>query len=152
MFNHIFVALDSSDAAHEALAIALQLAQSSHAEVGICSVVDPLVVAGTSPPSPGADLVFRDLEADARRLVDEAVERAQIAGVRAHGETRCGAPAFELLQAAKRRDADLIVMGTHGRRGLKHFLMGSVAETVLREASVPVLVVRAREPRPEAAP
>ena len=96
------------------------------------SVVDPLVVAGTSPPSPGADLVFRDLEADARRLVDEAVERAQIAGVRAHGETRCGAPAFELLQAAKRRDADLIVMGTHGRRGLKHFLMGSVAETVLR--------------------
>jgi len=143
MFQRIVVALDSSEPAQEALSIAITLAQTTRGEIGICSVVDPIVVSGTAPPSAGMEIVVRDMETEAHRLIDDAVERAHRAAVRAHGETRCGAPAFELLQYAKRFGADVIVTGTHGRRGLKHLLMGSVAEVILREATVPVLVVRA---------
>jgi nucleotide-binding universal stress UspA family protein len=142
MFERIAVALDGSACAEEAFAVALQLAQGEHATLGVCSIVDPIIIAGTAPPSPAMDLVLRDMESDARRLVTDAVEKAHHAGLPASGETRSGVPAFELLKYAQRFKADLIVMGTHGRRGLKHFLMGSVAEVVLREAPVPVLVVR----------
>lgn len=53
------------------------------------------------------------------------------------------APVYDLLKYAKRFKPDLIVMGTHGRSGIRHLLTGSVAEGVLRQVSVPVLVVRA---------
>lgn len=148
MFKRITVALDRSDPAQEAFAVALQLAKTERAELGVCSVVDPVVIAGTSPPSPATDLVIRDMEVEARRLVTEAVERAHQAGITASAQVRNGVPAFELLRYADAFAADLIVTGTHGRRGLKHFLLGSVAEVILREASIPVLVVRRGVPSP----
>jgi nucleotide-binding universal stress UspA family protein len=143
MFKKIAVALDGSDAAQEAFNVAVQLAQAEHANLGICTVVDPIVVAGTTPPSPAMDIVIRDMEIEARRRVTDAVERAQLMGVTASGQARNGVPAFEVLGYAERLGADLIVMGTHGRRGFKHFLLGSVAEVVLRESKIPVLVARA---------
>lgn len=149
MFKRIAVALDASDAAQEALAVALQLAKTVRAEIGVCSVVDPIVIAGTAPPSPAMGLVIRDLEVEARRLVAEAVERVHEAGIRASGQACSGVPAFELLRYTDAFAADLIVTGTHGRRGLKHFLLGSVAEAILREASTPVLVVRSGGPSAE---
>jgi nucleotide-binding universal stress UspA family protein len=144
MFKKIAVALDGSECAHQALEVALQLAQSSeHAEIAICSVVDPIVITGTAPPSPAMEMVVRDMEIAARQMVTNAIESARRLGVTASGQTRSGAPAFEFLNYVDRLGADLIVMGTHGRRGFAHFLMGSVAEVVLRESRVPVLVVRA---------
>jgi len=151
MFKRIVVALDRSEAAGEAFAVALALAQAERAELGICSVVDPVMISGTAPPSPAMDIVIRDMEVDARRIVSEAIDRARRAGVVVAGETRNGAPAFEVLGYAKRFKADLIVMGTHGRRGLQHFFLGSVAEMVLREAAIPVLIVRARASTSKAA-
>jgi len=146
MFTRIAVALDGSDAAHEALAVALQLAGAQRAEVGICSVVDPILIAGTAPPSPAMDLVVRDMEIAAHRLVDEGIARARGEGVAACGQVTSGVPAYEILKFAAEFNADLIVMGTHGRKGLAHFLMGSVAEVVLRESRGPVLIVRGRVP------
>jgi nucleotide-binding universal stress UspA family protein len=146
MFKRIAVALDGSDCAADALSVALQLAQSERAELGICSVVDPIVAGGTAPPTPAMDLVVRDLETEARRLVTDAVERAHRLGVAASGQARSGVPAFEILKYAERFNADLIVMGTHGRKGIGHLLMGSVAELVLRESPLPVLVVRGKRP------
>jgi nucleotide-binding universal stress UspA family protein len=143
MFKKIAIALDGSDCAQQAFNVALEVAQNEGGELGICSVVDPVVVGGTAPPSPAMEIVIRDMEIEARRLVTGAVERAHKVGVRASGQARTGVPAFEVLRYADRFGADLIVMGTHGRRGFKHFLMGSVAEVVLRESSIPVLVVRA---------
>jgi nucleotide-binding universal stress UspA family protein len=142
MFRKIAVALDGSDPAREAFGVALQLAQAERAELGICSVVDPILIAGTSPPSPAMDAVIRNMEIEARRIVTDAVERASRAGVPASGQTLDGVPAYELIGYAARLGADLIVMGTHGRRGFKHFVLGSVAEVVLRESKIPVLVVR----------
>jgi nucleotide-binding universal stress UspA family protein len=151
MFKKIAVALDASESSHEAFNVALQLAEAERAELGICSVVDPITIAGTSPPSPAMDTLVREMEVEARRRVTDAVERAHQAGVLASGQMRCGAPAFEVLGYAERFGADLIVMGTHGRRGFKHFLLGSVAEVVLRESKVPVLVVRAQVAQTKAA-
>lgn len=151
MFKKIAVALDDSEAARKAFDVALQLAQAERAELGICSVVDSIVITGMAPPGPAMDVIIGDMEIAARRLVTGAVERAHAAGVTARGQPRNGMPAFELLAYAKRYGADLMVMGTHGRRGVKHFLLGSVAEVVLRESNIPVLVVRAREAQPKAA-
>jgi len=58
---------------------------------------------------------------------------------------RSGQPAFEIIEAAKVLPADLIIMSTHGRTGLKHVFLGSVTEHVVRQAPCPVLVVRDRE-------
>jgi len=142
MFKRIVVALDGSECAHRALAVALQLAQASQARLGVCSVVDPILVAGTAPPSPAMDAAFLEMEKAAQTFVSEAVERARQEGLEATGSVRAGVPAFELRKYAREFEADLIVMGTHGRRGFAHFLMGSVAEAILRESAIPVLVVR----------
>jgi hypothetical protein len=66
----------------------MQLAEAEHATLGICSIVDPIVIAGTSPPSPGMDLVIRDMEIEARRLVDESIACARRAGLPATEWTR----------------------------------------------------------------
>jgi len=145
MFKKMALALDGSRCAEEALKVAFDLAGSERAELAICSVVDPITIAGTAPPSPAMEVAIDDMESFARKLVAHAVERARERGIAASGETRCGAAAFEILKYAADVGADAIVMGTHGRTGLKHFLMGSVAETVLREAKVPVIVVHERE-------
>ena len=142
MFKKIAVALDGSECAKEAFAIALQLAKAEHAELGICSIVDPIVIAGTSPPSSAMDLVIRDMEAEARRLVADGTEQARQSGLSASGWAHSGAPVYEILKYSEHFKADLIVMGTHGRRGIAHLLMGSVAEGVLLRSKVPVLVVR----------
>ncbi len=142
MFKRIAVALDGSSCAKQAFEVALKLAQVEQAELGICSVVDPILIAGTTPPSPACDLVITDVERETRRLVSDAVERAHAAKLVASGETCRGVAAYEILAYAQRFKADLIVMGTHGRTGIGHLLMGSVAEIVLKKASAPVLVVR----------
>jgi nucleotide-binding universal stress UspA family protein len=74
--------------------------------------------------------------------LDERVERCRAAGVRASRCVAFGRAAPLIAQEASSRDADLIVMGTHGRSGFSHFLLGSVAERVLRLAQCPVLTVR----------
>jgi nucleotide-binding universal stress UspA family protein len=145
MFKKIAVALDGSLCAQQAFEVALKLAQSEDAELGICSVVDPIIIAGTAPPSPAMDIVLGDMERAARAIVIRAVEKVHTCGLLASGEMRRGVAAFEILKYAQQFGADAIVMGTHGRGGLSHFFMGSVAETVLREAPVPVIVVRERE-------
>ncbi len=144
MFTKIAVALDGSACSQQALEIALGLAQTEKAEIGVCSVVDPIMIAGTTPPSPAMDLVMRDLESAARTLVTKAVERGHRMGLETSGQTRGGVPAYEILSFAKSFGADLIAMGTHGRSGIRHLLLGSVAEVVLREAPVPVLIVSER--------
>jgi universal stress protein A len=86
------------------------------------------------------------------RLIEEARERlprfrAAELDPHLHVETLVvnGGPAHEICQTAEAQAADLIVMGTRGRTGLKHFLLGSIAEKVVRYAPCPVLVVRERE-------
>lgn len=142
MFKRIVVPIDGSECAGYALDLAIDLAKRQGARLAICSVVDPIVVTGTAPPSPALDVVIADMENEARKRVAEAVRRAEQAGVGAHGEMVMGVPFNEILRYAHDCEADAIVMGTHGRTGLQRFFLGSVAEMVLRKAACPVIVAR----------
>lgn len=141
MFKKIAVALDGSKCADEALDIAINLAQNEAAQLFICAIIDPRALAA-STPLPAIEPVIAAYEVETRKLVEATVEKAHRAGVVAEGETHFGSPPEEIVRFAKRRAADAIVMGTHGRSGLKRLLVGSVAENVLRNASCPVIVVR----------
>jgi nucleotide-binding universal stress UspA family protein len=92
------------------------------------------------------DYVLHDTE---RQLADYLAVAAE-AGVPATVAVALGKPAETILQQAQLQHADLIVMGTHGRKGLARMVLGSVAESVLHGAHVPVMIIR-RETRPECA-
>jgi nucleotide-binding universal stress UspA family protein len=98
-----------------------------------------------------SDQVLQGLQAHGRAVLAEAEQAARTAGVDA--ETRCIETAGEgagdaIVAEARAWKADLIVIGTHGRRGLRRLVLGSDAETVVRTAPVPVLLVRATERSP----
>jgi nucleotide-binding universal stress UspA family protein len=142
MFKRVVVPLDGSECAEKAFGVAVDLAKLHGSQIAACSIVDPVLVVGSTPPSPAMDVVLTDMQNEAHRRIDDAVERAREAGVAARGEVITGVAFERILDFAKRNAADVIVMGTHGREGLPRFFMGSVAEMVLRKSSCPVLIVR----------
>ena len=144
MFNHILVALDGSDCSHKALEIAVGLAKEQGARCTVCTVVD-VVRAATSMTFATGDIVnewIATLNKDARQIESEGISKYADSGVPIETKVLDGDPSAVLLDVAKSKKADLIVMGSHGRTGLKRLWLGSVAESVVREATIPVLIVR----------
>ena len=82
------------------------------------------------------------LNEDARRIESEAIAKYADSGVVIETKVLEGYPSSSLLDVAKKENADLIVMGSHGRTGLKRLWLGSVAESVVQEATIPILIVR----------
>ena len=144
MLKRILVPLDGSECAAHALQYALGLAKAESAEIEICSVVDPFAILGRNLPSPVDERHVAAAKREADEFVGEALERTASAGVPASACVDFGEPAVEIVARAKHRNADTIVMGTHGRSGFKRLFMGSVAEEVLRASPCPVVVVRER--------
>jgi nucleotide-binding universal stress UspA family protein len=142
MFKRIVVPIDGSASAEKAFDVAMRLAKSEGAQLAVCSVVDPITVASVSPMGASADILIADMEQEAQREVDGAVATARREGIDASGTVLNGVAYNEILSYTKRQNADAIVMGTHGRGGLQRLFLGSVAESVLREAPCPVIVVR----------
>jgi len=148
MYARILVPIDGSSTAtrgfDEALALAGRLGSSLH----LLHVVDArLLLAEMSALAPPQQLL-EDWRASGDRLVADAIERARARGVAVDGVVRCdpGLRVCDLIvEEARGSLAELIVMGTHGRRGLKRLALGSDAELVLRESPVPVLMVRGAE-------
>ncbi len=141
MFKKILLAYDGSSCAQSAFGTALSIAKAESAVLTICTVVDPIEVAGANAPMPPTQAALDDALARARALLADATTRAREAGVDASTELLEGEPAHELVELAARAGVDVIVMGTHGRSGLKRLFLGSVAEDTLRSAGVPVIVV-----------
>lgn len=135
MYERILVPLDESPESERVLEQALDLAIAADATVHLLSVVDEKVM----PRDVQEDVLFDRLEGAATQAVDDGVATAESRGVEADGEVVHGKPYREILSAAE--DADLVVMGTHGRRGVDRFLLGSVSEKVVRTSPVSVLVV-----------
>jgi nucleotide-binding universal stress UspA family protein len=142
--RRIIHASDFSKASRAAFAKAVDLAKAYRAEllvVHVLSVVPPFLGEGYVPPN-----VWEEIEAGARagaqRQLNRLVARARRAGVHLKSLVALGSPYEDIVRAAKRTRADLLVLGTHGRTGLTKVLLGSVAERVLRTASCPVLTVR----------
>jgi nucleotide-binding universal stress UspA family protein len=144
MFKHILVALDGSEGSRKALDIAVQLAKDQGARCTMCTVVD-IVSAASSMTFATGDIVnewIATLNQDARQIESEAIAKYADSGVTIDTQVLEGYPSSALLDVAKKTSADLIVMGSHGRTGLKRMWLGSVAESVVREATIPVLIAR----------
>lgn len=141
MFKKMLVALDGSASAQSAFALALSLAKAESAKLVVCTVVDPMDVASENAPLPPTEAALARARALAERMLSEASEHAREASVDVETKVLSGEPAHEIDRYARSVSADAIVMGTHGRSGIKRLLMGSVAEAVLRSARCPVIVV-----------
>lgn len=144
--RRIVVGVDASDLGTGALSYALDMAVAQpHTEVHAIRVIEPMV-----DPLVGAIPSTRDELDVLKDLLHEAIQREirnrgelKVAAVVAH--VAIGAPARAIADLAAQLDADTVVVGTHGRRGLKRALLGSVAEEVVRVAGCPVIVVRPKE-------
>ena len=144
-YSTILVPIDGSATANRGLQEAIRLARTTGARLSILNVIDArlLVTQVSEHASPKALLAA--WTADGQRLVDEATATAREQGVTAEGAVHYD-PGLricdQILGEQECVGAQLIVMGTHGRSGLRRVALGSEAELVLRASAVPVLLVR----------
>lgn len=138
--ERILVALDLGETTKAACAVALDLARAYGAEVVFLHVYDTSSSEEMQREAPGLylDQVLDNLRMQVRSQLSQLGEVPARFRVEVVPD---GQVADAILAAAEREHADLIVMGTHGRKGLQRMLLGSVAEAVLRRARVPVVVV-----------
>ena len=145
MFKRILVPSDGSDVARQAVAAALALAQGVGAEIVAFSVAQPapLLFAAESAMVADVGVDLGILQDQAQRIVDEVAAAARAAGVPCRTLTVVSSvPADAIVEAIVREGCDLVVMGSHGRRGLARLFAGSQTRQVLAAAPVPVLVLR----------
>jgi nucleotide-binding universal stress UspA family protein len=138
--ERILVPVDFSDCSLDALEYAALVAQQAKASLMLLHVLEPV--------SYGLDFTLGHIrtreqvrETWTKRL-EELASSLKAIHVSVDSQLRGGLPADSILDSAQTLPCDLIVMGTHGRRGISHALSGSVAEAVLRKAHCPVLTVR----------
>jgi nucleotide-binding universal stress UspA family protein len=152
MYRRILVPVDGSATSKLGLRHALGLAKDQHARIRVMNVLDDLALAPMLDGYPvDITMLIDSMKASGDKALDEAIGLAQKAGVnaeRAMVEGRGHLVSDTILADAKKFRADVIVMGTHGRRGLNRLLMGSDAERVLRESHVPVLLISAKNANP----
>jgi nucleotide-binding universal stress UspA family protein len=144
-FARILVPTDFSAHAETALGYATALTKQSGASVEVLHVLeDPFMPATWSAEVylPDIPALREQLAADAETRLAAYREKIGKEGIPTATTIRSGLPADVILDHAKAAAADLVVMGTHGRSGLSHLFMGSVAERVIRSATCPVLTVR----------
>lgn len=137
----ILVPVDFSDRSRKALQYALGMAEEFQAELILVHVVQPYPIV-TEMPGTMAELQAQ-LEKNAFSQLAKLND--SIKGVASRGLLQTGQPVHHILKVALEEDVDLIVVATHGRTGLAHVVLGSVAERIVRHAHCPVLVVRERE-------
>jgi nucleotide-binding universal stress UspA family protein len=134
--HRIVCPIDFSPASANALRVALDYARAFKAEIHAVHAYQLSAYA-----SPNSDLA-RDLEEQIRKEVETFLATIETHGVPVKMALRLGVPYVEIVEAARELNAELVVMGTTGKTGLQHLLLGSVAERVVRTADVPVLSVR----------
>ncbi|MBI4878959.1 MAG: universal stress protein [Planctomycetes bacterium] len=144
-FEKILCPVDFSPDSQVALQYAADLAQSGGGELTVLHVVEPILypVEYGMAPVPAVDLEST-ATANARGKLDELVEAIVAEGVRAATRVVFGRADQQICDVAREGRFDLIVLATHGLTGLKHLLLGSVAERVVRHADCPVLTVKRR--------
>jgi universal stress protein A len=139
--RHILTSTDFSEHAKQAVTAAFELAQTFGAKLSLLHVIEvPAYAIEVSLP-------LEALERDARRELALLLPEAEVAHVAVTRLVNMGVPAQTILETATSEEVDLIVMATHGRTGLGHLVLGSVAERVVRLAPCPVLTIRPLENR-----
>uniref|UniRef100_UPI002590B087 universal stress protein n=1 Tax=Comamonas sp. TaxID=34028 RepID=UPI002590B087 len=144
MFKHILVPVDGSETSLKAVAQAAELAKAFHSAVTAVYVLDPYPFTGV-----GADFAYGQAQylsaatAEANKALEDVNKAMASTGIAVKTLVGEGHAVHEgIVRVGENVGADLIVMGSHGRRGLEKLVLGSVAQRVLQTARVPVLVVR----------
>ncbi len=148
MFRRILVPVDGSATAARGLREAIQLAKDQGAKLRLVHVVDEGMAIGAAEAGVDMQDLVAGMVKSGRAVLERSRRAAEKQGVRAEVaiyESMAGPTADTILRDAKKWRADLIVMGTHGRRGIRRLVLGSDAEQIMRETTVPVLLVRARQ-------
>lgn len=140
----ILFATDFSDCARVAQDYAVALAEQFQSELHVVHVLADVMM---MMPEPGSALSLPqnylvDLKQEAERALNKVFTPEQAKDRRAVRALRMGNPFIEIVKYAEEANIDLIVVGTHGRSGLGHLFLGSVAEKIVRKAKCPVLTVR----------
>lgn len=142
--KRLLVPLDFSDHSRKALDYAVKFAEQFGAELTIVHVVTPVIYAEGMVLPAAMENIDQLTREEAAKSLDKL--RAGIdPRIEVTTEIRIGTPYAEVLEAAKESETDLLVITTHGYTGLKHFLMGSTAEKLVRHAPCPVMIVRDKE-------
>lgn len=140
MYDSILFPTDGSKGADAALRHAIEQALQYDAALHVLYVIEETVPA----IEVGAPDVLDAMEEHGQQVIDDVRKAAKSAGVEStQASIAAGSPYSRILEYVEDADIDLIVMGTHGRRGLDRYLLGSVTEKVVRTADCPVLTVRA---------
>ncbi|RLM53647.1 universal stress protein [Halobellus sp. Atlit-31R] len=148
MYDTILVPTDGSTATDGAIEHAIELAKQYDATVHALYVVD---TGAYSSLEMGSDIVAEALQEEGNSAVDGVAERAEAAGVDVETAVEAGIAHRVIVDYVADEDVDLVVMGTHGRTGVGRFLLGSVAEKVVRTADAPVMTVRSEPEEADAA-
>ena len=142
--KRILVPTDFSPPSQIALEYAVDLAQRVGAAIHLMHVLEDQAFGAAYPDGFFAELpgVRAQMLEHAHRQLGDCIARCKDANVEVTSQVVFGRPASAMCEQAQRRGTDLIVMGTHGRSGFAHLLLGSVAERVIRMAPCPVLTLR----------
>lgn len=141
MYTRILVPTDGSEGSMVAIDHAVDLALVHDAVLRGVYVVNESALAGASVEVPWEGL-YAHLREEGESALERLRDRAEMADIPVETELREGRPSQKIVEEAIEAECDLIVMGTHGRSGLDRLLLGSVAEGVIRTATVPVLTVK----------
>jgi nucleotide-binding universal stress UspA family protein len=145
MYNKILVPVDASDTSMAGLNEAIQLAKVHGSQLCLMHVVNEFVLDYSFAPGSFGDDFFDTIRNGGKEILDAAEKVVLAQGLRPTCvlvESIGGVAADLILEQAKEWHADLIVMGTHGRRGIFRLALGSDAEQVVRAATVPVMLIR----------
>ncbi|WP_347453718.1 universal stress protein [Acinetobacter thermotolerans] len=146
-FQNILVPIDGSQTSLAAVDKAVELAKAFNSKITVVQVMtlDPYIAAEYITAAQTNDLIER-ARTSIQQNLDEAKKRFEAAGVQVETQLLEGQVVnTEITKAAKTLGADLIVIGSHGRTGFKKFFLGSVAQSILGQAEIPVLVVRGHD-------
>ena len=145
MYKKILVPIDGSPTSKRGLTEAIRLAKHHKSRLRLIHVVGFFISTPKLAGRPRLGDVQKFLRESGRRILKQAVARARKGGVAADAlmvEIVAGSVASEIVKQARKWRAEIIVIGTHGRRGARRLVMGSDAEAVVRTSPVPVLLVR----------
>ena len=136
-FERILVPMDGSDCAEMILPKLEKLATDLKASIALLQVVFAHTFPGVDPTDAEVAVVRK-----AEEYLEKIKKRLEAKGLKVDTHVRYGQDADEILDHASQKDIDLVAMTTHGRSGVKRFLLGSVAEKILRHSPKPVFLVR----------
>ena len=150
--ERILVPIDFSDDSLNALTYAREFAAAFNAELLLLHVIEPIYYATPADmyvTSPNISMLLDEQRAIAEQQLERLSAELSAQGRKHRTLLKTGTPAQVIVEAAEAAGAHLIVMSTHGRSGLAHILLGSVAEKIVRHATCPVLTIRRIETKKE---